>query len=152
MTIDNGSPSAERTPLHPLLHLSVLVSSQAHAVAEANGLTPMQARVLGQLDRGPQRMADLAKGLGIEKPALTGLVDRAEAKGLMTRAAVPGDRRSTNVIATEEGAAAARGFYEQLDAVLDGLIVELPSVQREAFRRGLETMISGVSAEEADIC
>ncbi|GLJ80857.1 hypothetical protein GCM10017586_25400 [Microbacterium imperiale] len=45
--------------------------------AEANSLTPMQARVLGLLSHGPVRVADL----DIEKMALTGLVDRAEAKG-----------------------------------------------------------------------
>lgn len=127
-------------PLHPLAKLSVIVTAQVVRVAEANGLTPMQARVLGLLAAGPQRMADLSRGLDIEKTALTGLVDRAEAKGLMTRVPVPGNRRSTNVVATEAGAAAAKTFYAQLDAALDSMLDELPADKREAFRTGLEKL------------
>jgi DNA-binding MarR family transcriptional regulator len=43
------------------------------------------------LAEGSRGMADLARGFGVEKAALTGLVDRAERRGLAERSRVPGD-------------------------------------------------------------
>lgn len=128
--------------LHPLAQLSVLVHSQVAEVAERNGLTPMQARMLGLLTGGPRRMAELAQGLGVEKAALTGLVDRAESRDLVERAPAPGDRRSIHVSVTEAGAAAAAAFYSQLGQALEGLIAELPPKERDAFRAATTTIVS----------
>lgn len=134
--------------LHPLAQLSSLVTSRVLALAEQNGLTPTQARVLGLLLEGPQRMAAIAQRLCVEKTALTGLIDRAEAKGLVARTAVPHDRRSTNVVITPAGEAAARAFYTQLNDTLEALIAELPPHDREAFRAYTETIAGSV----AEVC
>ena len=40
------------------------------------------------------RMAELAHCFGVEKAVLTGLMDRAERRGLAQRSPVPGDRRA----------------------------------------------------------
>lgn len=136
--------------LHPLAQLAALVHGRVSAVAERNGLTPMQARLLGLLSAGPLRMAEVAQGLGVEKAALTGLVDRAESRGLVERAAVPGDRRSTQVSVTEAGAAAAVGFYGQLVEALDGLIAELPESERDGFRSAVEAITSRETARAAE--
>ncbi|PRB08245.1 MarR family winged helix-turn-helix transcriptional regulator [Microbacterium sp. MYb62] len=134
--------------LHPLAQLTSLVTSRVLTLAEQNGLTPTQARILGLLLDGPQRMATIAQGLDIEKTALTGLIDRAEAKGLVERTAVPHDRRATNVTATPAGEAAARTFYAQLNDTLEALIAELPPRDREAFRAYTATIAGSV----AEVC
>ncbi|WP_158280994.1 MarR family winged helix-turn-helix transcriptional regulator [Promicromonospora sp. AC04] len=129
------------SPLHVLAQLSVMVHSQVAAVAERNGVTPMQARMLGVLVRGPRRMNELGQALGVEKAALTGLVDRAVARGLIAREAIPGDRRSTHVLATPAGAAASEAFYGQLDAVLGEMIAALPAEARETFTSWTEVIV-----------
>jgi DNA-binding MarR family transcriptional regulator len=121
------------SPLHPLAQLGVLVSAEVSAVADRNGLTPMQARMLGLLVNGPRRMVELAQNLGVEKAALTGLVDRAESRGLVTREAVPGDRRSVHIAITQAGAAASAAFYTQLNDALEAMIATLPATDRTTF-------------------
>ncbi|HEY0187549.1 MAG TPA: MarR family transcriptional regulator [Cellulomonas sp.] len=134
-------------PLHALAHLSVLVQRQISAVADRNGMTPMQARMLGVLTAGPRRMAELAQGLGIEKAAMTGLVDRAESRGLVERTAVPGDRRSIHVVVTDAGATASTAFYRELGESLETLIAALPPTERDVFRADTETIVDAASGE-----
>lgn len=131
--------------MHPLAQLTSLVTTRVITLAEKNGLTPTQARILGLLLNGPQRMATIAQGLDIEKTAMTGLIDRAEARGLVERTVIPHDRRSTNVTATPAGKAAARAFYSQLNDTLEELIAELPPRDREAFRSYAEKIVGSVS-------
>lgn len=134
------------SPLHPLAQLSVLVTQTVGDVAGRNGLTPMQARMLGVLARGPQRMTDLGQRLSVEKAALTGLVDRADARGLLTRQPVPGDRRSIQVAITDDGAAAATAFYTQLDDALNAIIAELPARSQASYRAGTQQILAARAA------
>ncbi|GAB6902536.1 MarR family winged helix-turn-helix transcriptional regulator [Kineosporia succinea] len=128
-------------PLHPLGQLAVLVSARMTQVAEANGVTPMQARMLGALHDGPRGMAELAQFLSIEKAALTGLVNRAEDRGLVARQPVPGNRRSMHVAATPAGAEASQAFYTELAERLDEIIATLPARDRETFRSWTRALV-----------
>ncbi|UWW92316.1 MarR family transcriptional regulator [Streptomyces murinus] len=47
--------------------------------------------------------AELAASVVIGSPALTSRVDRLAARGLVTREAVPGDRRCLHIVLTEGG-------------------------------------------------
>lgn len=121
------------SPLPPLAQLAIAVHSEVLAIAERLGVTPMQGRMLGLLSRGPLRMNELAQALGVEKAAATGLVDRAEARGLVAREAIPGDRRSIHVVVTDAGTSARSEFHEQLRATLDAMVATLPEDDRETF-------------------
>jgi DNA-binding MarR family transcriptional regulator len=50
-----------------------------------------------------RRMGDLAEAVVVSKSGLTTLVDRMEAAGLVRREIPPGDRRSIDVVMTDEG-------------------------------------------------
>ncbi|MGV8840419.1 MAG: MarR family winged helix-turn-helix transcriptional regulator [Bauldia sp.] len=54
-------------------------------------------------DRGPQRMSDIAKSVGIAPRSVTTLVDCLERDGLARRTAHPTDRRATVIELTEKG-------------------------------------------------
>jgi DNA-binding MarR family transcriptional regulator len=82
-------------------------------------------------------MSELAGLLGVEKAALTGLADRAERRGLIQRAAVPGDRRALSVALTPDGASAAAAFHQDLSAELARLTDVLPPGERARFCRSL---------------
>jgi DNA-binding MarR family transcriptional regulator len=116
-----------------LLRLSVLAQSAFAREAERRGLPGAQARLLCVLAGGPRRMSELAGVLGIEKAALTGLADRAERRGLIARAAVPGDRRAVSVALTPEGEETAAAFHRDVVASLSRLAEVLPPVERERF-------------------
>jgi DNA-binding MarR family transcriptional regulator len=77
------------------------------AAAAVHGLTMTQAKMLILL-RQPLPMRALAGLLACDASNITGLVDRLEARGLVTRHLDAADRRIKNVVATEEGREAVR--------------------------------------------
>ena len=120
-----------------LIRLSVLTQSAFARVAEHHGLPAAQARLLCVLTGGARGMSELAALLGIEKAALTGLADRAQRRGLITRTAVPGDRRALSVALTPAGRDAASAFHRELSASLSRLTDVLPPTERARFGRSL---------------
>jgi DNA-binding MarR family transcriptional regulator len=68
---------------------------------------------LGEGEGARRRMGDLAEAVLLSKSGLTTLVDRMEQAGLVRREIPPGDRRSIDVVLTEEG----RRRFEEAAAV-----------------------------------
>src|ERR687887_539783 len=108
-----------------LIQLSRLVQGIHARVSERHDLTPVQAKLLCVLAFGPRGMAELAQCFGVEKPALTGLVDRVERRGLVRRSPVPGDRRALRVTLTDTGRRAASAFHADATEQLDDLLSPL---------------------------
>jgi threonine dehydrogenase-like Zn-dependent dehydrogenase len=71
------------------------------------------------------------------RAGLTGLVDRAERRGLAERAPVPGDRRALRVTLTDAGRQAAAAFHAEVTAELSQLLSPLASQDREQFRTAM---------------
>jgi DNA-binding MarR family transcriptional regulator len=123
-----------------LAQLSMLVQSVFARSAAAHDLSVLQARLLGVLrDREPT-MAELRQLLDLDKSSTTGLVDRAECRGLVHRVGVPEDRRSYRVRLTDEGCQLAQAFAaevsEQLYALADAL--------SDTNRHRLSLLVSGL--------
>lgn len=72
--------------------------------ADALDLTPMQARALF-VSQTPLPMGQVADALHCDASNVTGIVDRLEERGLMTRVVDPEDRRRKNLVVTDEGQA-----------------------------------------------
>lgn len=87
-------------------------------IAAENDLSLSQLRVLGILWDRRLRMTDLAAHLGLDRSTLSGLVDRAERRGLLARGRSPVDRRGVDVFATPKGQALMAHLHTQLRAVL----------------------------------
>jgi MarR family transcriptional regulator, lower aerobic nicotinate degradation pathway regulator len=108
-----------------MAELSFLVQGLLSRHAAASGLSMIQTRLLGVLrDREPT-MQELARALELDKSSVTGLVDRAAARGLVKRSASVDDRRVVRVRLTAVGRRVAgvveRGFAADLTAATDGL-------------------------------
>jgi len=88
-------------------------------------------------------MAELAHCFGVEKAALTGLMDRAERRGLARRSPVPGDRRALQATLTDAGRRAAAAFHTEVGAELSRLVASLAPADREHFRAALAEIIAG---------
>lgn len=123
--------------------LSCLVQDIYARVAERQGLTPVQAKLLCAVEHGPRGMGELAQGFGVEKAALTGLVDRAERRGLAERATVPGDRRALCVVPTEAGRKAVTTFKAEVTAELQRLVAGLSPDDREQLRGTVADVVTG---------
>ena len=75
------------------------------ATAGASGVTPGQFGVLAIIDANPGlSQARLGGALGIDRSTLVGVLDGLERRGLVVRAAAPGDRRSHALRLSDKGA------------------------------------------------
>jgi DNA-binding MarR family transcriptional regulator len=114
-----------------LVQTSFAVMAILSRVGARHDLSTTQIRVLGILrDRQP-RMAQLAAHLGLDRSSISGLIDRAERRGLVQRTASADDGRSVHVSLTEAGRALARTVeLEVREGVADVAGALSPSEQR----------------------
>jgi len=111
------------SPVDGLAQLAFVVHGILERRAADHDLSTTQARLLGVLrDRTPT-MNELGKLLGLDKSSVSGLVDRAERRGLVTRVPSTEDRRAVLVSLTDHGRSlmsrAATGFGADVSAMLD---------------------------------
>ena len=128
-----------------LAQLSFLIHSTLERRAGEHHLSMIQTRLLGVLrDRRPT-MNQLAKLLELDKSSVTGLVDRAERRGLVARVPSTTDGRAVLVTLTDAGrtsvAAVAAGFETDVAAIL----AALPT----SDRRALSALVSRVLVAHA---
>jgi DNA-binding MarR family transcriptional regulator len=132
-----GAEEVQLDDADVLVQLSRLVQGAFARIADRHDLTPVQGRLLCVLAQGPRGMTELARCCGVEKAALTGLVDRAERRGLAERAPVPGDRRALRVLLTDAGRRSAAAFHAEVTAELNQLLSPLALNDRERFRTAM---------------
>lgn len=125
-----------------LIQLGRLVQGMYARISGRHDITPVQAKLICVLAFGPRGMAELAQCFGVEKATLTGLVDRAEQRGLVRRSPVPGDRRALHVTLTDAGRRAATAFHSEATEELNHVLSALPSTDREHFRRSIAKIIA----------
>jgi DNA-binding MarR family transcriptional regulator len=136
-TRTGGAPAARKqlSPVDGLAQLSFLIQGLLERRAAEHDLSIIQTRLLGVLrDRTPT-MNELARLLGLDKSSVTGLVDRAERRGLVARVPSATDRRAVLVSLTDEG----RSFFSQaaaaFEADVSALLSRLPPRERETLSR-----------------
>lgn len=108
--------------------------SELTKIASDNDLSLTQLRMLAILRDRRLRIADLVSYLGLEKSTLTGLIARAEARGFVTRAANPGDKRAVDIMLSDEGRALAERLAEDLAGYLDPLVSSLAGTEQIVLR------------------
>ena len=124
-------------PLHvelidALIPIVFGTTAALNKIGAENDLSLTQLRVMGILrDRQP-RMAELADYLGLKKSTMSGLIDRAEKKGLLARTPSLEDSRAIEVFLTQEGQALVERLHLQLQESLAPMTCRLnPSEQRQ---------------------
>jgi DNA-binding MarR family transcriptional regulator len=142
IAVTDGAQGTQADPADALVQLAGVVQGLFARISERHNLTPVQARLLCILADGPRGMADLARCFGVEKAALTGLVDRAERRGLAKRIPVPDDRRALRVTLTDTGHRAASAFHTDVTAELGHLLTPLEPHDREQFRAAMAAIIA----------
>lgn len=128
-----------------LVQSAFVTMAVLNRAAAEHDLSLTQVRVLGILrDRRP-RMSALAEFLGLERSTLSGLVDRAAARGLVERAPNPDDGRVVDVLLTAAGVELAARIAAEVAAELAPLTRSVSSADRDRLQRLLERLLSATS-------
>jgi MarR family transcriptional regulator, lower aerobic nicotinate degradation pathway regulator len=116
-----------------LAQLSFLVQGTLAKHAATYDLSMIQARLLGILrDRVPT-MQELARLLALDKSSVTGLVDRAEKRGLVRRTPSSDDRRAVGVHLTASGRRVIRDAVAAFEADMASATRCLSTAEKKQF-------------------
>lgn len=116
-----------------LTQLSFLLHGRLENHSRAADLSIVQGRLLGILrDRRPT-MGELTKFLDLDKSSVTGLVDRAERRGLVRRCTDDRDRRATVVEITDLGRDLITSATTAYSTELTALVAHLRPHERDTL-------------------
>jgi len=128
-----------------LAQLAFTVQGALGRIVATNDLSIVQVRLLGILrDRRPT-IKELAEFLRLDKSSVTGLVDRAEDRGLVRRVPSNVDGRSVGVSIT----AAGRKRIERVTAAFEAEVADLVRDLNSSQRRQLSAAATAIVAADA---
>jgi DNA-binding MarR family transcriptional regulator len=143
-----GAGAAELSAVDALAQLSFLVHRMLEDQAAEHDLSMIQTRLLGVLrDRRPT-MNELGKLLSLDKSSVSGLVERAERRGLVERAVSPADRRAVLVSLTDHGRALISAASSEFEGDVSALLEALPPSQRQALTRLVSRLLIAHAAQQ----
>lgn len=117
-----------------------LVGVAARSLATvAEDVTLAQYRVLVELaSRGPQRVADLAMALTVDRSTATRMCDRLVRKRLVTRRRSTDDRRVVRISLTAAGAALVTEVSHRRRAEIKRIVRRMPASHRQLVVEALQ--------------
>jgi DNA-binding MarR family transcriptional regulator len=118
-----------------LIRLSFLVQSIYAQLCAKHDLSPAQAQLLCVIKDRPRGMTELSGMLRLERPGLSGLVDRIERRGLVRRDTPAHDRRAVTLTPTPRGKKVVEAFYAEVSQRLREVVAHLPAADRRRFER-----------------
>jgi DNA-binding MarR family transcriptional regulator len=135
----SGTPrsgtAGQLSPVDGLAQLSFLIHDTLERLAAEHDISIIQTRLLGVLrDRKPT-MNQLAKLLGLDKSSITGLVDRAQRRGLVARVPSTTDRRAVLVNLTDDGRSLVSEVSSRFEAEVSTILDSLPARDRQGLGR-----------------
>ncbi|MEV0094019.1 MarR family transcriptional regulator [Streptomyces sp. NPDC050738] len=132
---------AEDQPLNTvdaLVQLSFLTQRVLAATGTEHDLSIIQIRLLGILRDRQAGMLEIGTHLGLDKSSMTGLVGRAEKRGLVRRSPSPHDGRAVLVALTPLGQELTDRCTAEITRRITGLTERLTAAQR--------TQLTGLAA------
>ncbi len=130
-----------------LAQLSFLVYRTLERRATEHNLSMIQVRLLGVLrDRRPT-INELARLLALDKSSVSGLVERAERRGLVVRTHSSTDGRSVLVSLSDPGRSLVADAAARFGADISALLERLPASDRRALSRLVSRLLVAHAAE-----
>ncbi|MFT8636747.1 MAG: MarR family transcriptional regulator [Pseudoclavibacter sp.] len=148
MRTETPAPDERTELVDALARTAFEVTAVLSAVGAAHGLSLTQMRTLGILRDRTLRASELARYLGLERSTLSGLIDRASARGLLRRRPDPDDRRAVRLELSDQGRELAEQGRREVAARLDAATPRLGDAQRRRLAVLLETFLGPVPATE----
>ncbi|BEP15219.1 hypothetical protein acdb102_35300 [Acidothermaceae bacterium B102] len=131
----------EEALVDALVQSAFVVMAVLNKLAADHDLSLTQLRVLAILRDRRLGMTALAAYLGLEKSTMTGLVERAEKRGLLQRAPHAVDGRGVEVFISADGAALAARAYDQVAAALRPVTGKLTPTEQRRLQTLLARML-----------
>lgn len=103
-------------------------------------LTMGQFRTLEHIGAGYGSPAVLAEHLVVTRPTMTRVVDGLERRGLVSRGAVDGDRRSVKLELTDNGRAILREFRRKAARRVEHLLLQLSPGEQDHLVASLQAL------------
>ena len=108
---------------------------------EEYGVTPTQTGVLAALWEGAQTPKQIAEALRLEGPTVSGVLDRMEKKGLLTRTVNPANRREVRVALTPAGLALKEPVNAAIEETERRLLSRYSPEEAAAFKKILRALL-----------
>ena len=113
------------------------------------GVTPGQYGILNCLwSQGSPTPKEIAQTLRLENSTVSGMLDKLQKRGLVTRVLDPNDRRSIRVEASEAGKAIREDVLRTVDELNQAVLAPFTAQQRQQLLELLRRLC-GTSEEEA---
>ena len=109
----------ESDTLQLIMDLTDVSGLLPHAIARRIGLSESELHSLRRLLAGPLGPNDLARTLGVTSAASSGIVDRLESRGHVSRQPHPTDKRRTVVVISDSG---RTEILAELRPMFEGLV------------------------------
>jgi DNA-binding MarR family transcriptional regulator len=115
------------------------------------GVTPVQYALLKVLwERDDQSGAELGERLLLDSATMTGLLDRLEHAGLITRVSHPTDRRVNRVMLTTRGRDLQIPLDHEMDQMNQDFLGEFPAEDAQILRKLLMAIARWKATESAN--
>jgi DNA-binding MarR family transcriptional regulator len=138
-----GTAGATTPVTDALVQISFAVLDVLSRSAAELGLSVTQLRLIGILrDRSPS-MAALADFLGLDRSSVSGLIDRAEKRGLVARRNSADDARVTLIDLSPAGRELGERLGSSVSARMEELLREVPAGERGEFVRLASVILGG---------
>ncbi len=135
------APAGQEDLIDALVRTSFATMAVLNRIAAEHDLSLTQLRVLAILRDRRVKMSELADYLGLDKSTISGLVDRAEKRGLLQRAANPLDGRGVDVFLSADGAELAERGAAQIARSLSPMTSALTRAEAHRLTTLLERML-----------
>ncbi len=112
----------------------LVMRSGAHVISRT------EVGVLATLSDGPRRITQLAMTEALAQPTVTQLIDKLEARGLVSRSRSDEDGRVVLVAITAAGAEALEGVRAEIRANMREALVDLPDAELTELAHAADTM------------
>lgn len=146
MNKNKSEPTGETQAGRPgladeLVPLAFITMAILNRIGAEHDLSLTLLRVLGILRDRRLRMSELADYLGLERQTMSGLIARAEKRGLVARAPNPQDGRATDVFLTKPGMQLVDQLHGQMQQALAPLTQRLTAAEQQQLERLMRKMV-----------
>ena len=133
--------ASQQQLIDALVMTSFATMAVLNRIAAEHDLSLTQLRVLAILRDRRVKMSELTNFLGLDKSTVSGLVDRAEKRGLLQRAPNPHDGRGVDVFLSPGGARLAERGVAQVAHSLSPMTSALTPAEGRRLVTLLERML-----------
>ncbi len=142
-TDDSVDADLDRLPGHNIRRLQQIAVAVFLQETGTLGITPVQYAALRAVGDAPgidQR--SLARAIGFDTSTIAGVVDRLEARGLMTRHTAPEDRRARRLSLTPAGRALLCAATPAILRAQSRILEPLSRSEQSEFMRMLRVLVT----------